>query len=1156
MKLKLAILLLGCCYAFGGGFYEFTNYNPDLPESAPSLAEFKRPSGDARVQTWWHWINSNVSREGASKDLKAMADANFGAAIIFNISGGPASEGGVKFNTPQWFDFFKFVVGEAKKNGMEIGIHNCDGWSEAGGPWVSPEMSMKVLTSSKVRVSGGGERSVKLPKPKSRGGFYRDIAAFAYPAFRAKESATKKHLVAARAANSDTAPVGKNIADISDGDFSTFLRVYSANETYKFFGLDMEFDKPVEASSAYINFKWDWQTPEGVFLAASDDGKNFSDVCAPQMRSNEGLFKFPSRRAKFWRLGKRVGPRGVTPFQKRMFIAEFELIPSGEISASAPMITAMPLKVAASKNNFHVPYDDAPVPARAIIDPKKIVFLEMGEGGAVKCNLPKSDWEVVRVGYTTSGVGVHPASPSGRGLETDKLDSAATDLHFDSYISKMIDAAGADAGKVFKYIETDSWECGAQNWTPSLPEEFKKLNGYGLLPWLPAMLGEVVQSKKATENFAADLRLTLSQMVNKNFYGRLGERVRARGLEYQTEPLSESSLRDQIGLYKGADIPQNEVWQDLRKVGDPAAPSDRPHVTARDAADFFGKKLCTCESLTQDQGNWADSPLALKGKIDTIFLAGMNTIVFHSYVHQPDERVPGWAMEPWGSCINRKMPWFALSRAFFDCIGRSQYMLQQGKPVVNGLALMSQEVPVVGNPNPAGRGFFADRINVDCLENYLRVEDGKLVSPGRIKYDYLELPNPTYPYRASVLRAIEKLVSQGATVCAWKPSAHRTNLKGDELRWRELNDRLFGDGSRQIRNIGKGRVYVQYHPKELVGLLGLKPSFKIADPQIAVRAREHIGGARWYYVVNCAKADKFFEASFAVDDKFPEIWNPETGKAKRVDIASVGGGYTTIPMRLGRNESVFVVFRQKRNLPSVESLEIGGEKFFPSPARDFGELAPKVSVLPNGKLAAEFFSKGEIKAKLSGGEEVSLAAKKIRDPIEFEKPFSVSFDEKFGAPKSAMFGDFISWTKHPDPRVKHYSGVGVYRLKINLPKPGKGERAYVQFGEILEVGRVKVNGHCAATLWKKPYRADITKFIKPGENIVEVEVGNTWVNRCLYDATLPPDKRITWSNSMNYHFPPAGSKLLLNQGMNRSWKQGPIPSGIIGNARVVWSRGA
>ena len=140
MKLNLAILFLACSPVFGGGFYEFTNYNPDLPESAPSLAEFKRPSGNARVQTWWHWINSNVSREGVSKDLKAMADANFGAAIIFNISGGPASEGGVKFNTPQWFDFFKFVVGEAKKNGMEIGIHNCDGWSEAGGPWVSPEI--------------------------------------------------------------------------------------------------------------------------------------------------------------------------------------------------------------------------------------------------------------------------------------------------------------------------------------------------------------------------------------------------------------------------------------------------------------------------------------------------------------------------------------------------------------------------------------------------------------------------------------------------------------------------------------------------------------------------------------------------------------------------------------------------------------------------------------------------------------------------------------------------------------------------------------------------------------------------------------------------------------------------------------------------------
>ncbi len=106
----------------------------------------------------------------------------------------------------------------------------------------------------------------------------------------------------------------------------------------------------------------------------------------------------------------------------------------------------------------------------------------------------------------------------------------------------------------------------------------------------------------------------------------------------------------------------------------------------------------------------------------------------------------------------------------------------------------------------------------------------------------------------------------------------------------------------------------------------------------------------------------------------------------------------------------------------------------------------------------------------------------------------------------------------------------------------------------MEIGRVKVNGKFAGTLWKKPFVLDITKYTRDGKNKIEVEVGNTWVNRCLYDATLPADQRITWSNSMGYHFPEKGKKARPNQGRDMSWKQGAIPSGIIGAAEVVFSK--
>ena len=44
---------------------------------------FRHPPESCAVQTWWHWIDNCVTREGITRDLKAMADAGIGVAHIF-----------------------------------------------------------------------------------------------------------------------------------------------------------------------------------------------------------------------------------------------------------------------------------------------------------------------------------------------------------------------------------------------------------------------------------------------------------------------------------------------------------------------------------------------------------------------------------------------------------------------------------------------------------------------------------------------------------------------------------------------------------------------------------------------------------------------------------------------------------------------------------------------------------------------------------------------------------------------------------------------------------------------------------------------------------------------------------------------------------------
>nr|MDF3286359.1 glycosyl hydrolase [Opitutae bacterium KCR 482] len=1169
-----ALFAANACLGAGSDseFYKYTNYNPDAPESAPIFEGFVSPKGKARVQTWWHWINSNVSREGIDRDLKSMSENNYGAAIIFNISGSDAiraPEGAVKFNSKEWFENFAYTVETAKKYGMEIGIHNCDGWSEAGGPWITPELSMKRLTSSKVRAKGDGQvQSIKFPKPwmgkdhtkKGSKDYYEDIAVVAYPAFRPAEVAMKSALKSVKPANGITKfLVGKPDAML-DGDLKSALTFGATKGDYQSYGIDFEFEKPFEASSVFVNLKWSWFYPKNVFLLVSDDGKNFREIAELKFEkhSNEVYIKIPSTTAKYWRVEKRTSPSPTHYAQIRMNIGEIELVPSGTVPRNASFIPLFMVKVAADRSNIGLlPRGVEPVPAKAVIDPKKIIFVKekISADGTMQWRVPEGEWEVIRVGFTTNGHTNHPASPAGVGLESDKLSAEATDFHFDSYISKMIDAAGDNAGSVFKYIETDSWECGPMNWTQKMPEEFKKLNGYDIMPWLPAMLGEIVESADATEKFAADLRKTTSHLVMKNFYGRLGERIRARGLKYESEPTNEASLKDQISLYMKTDIPQDEIWQGYREVGKPAVPTWDMGRMVASATSFFGKSMATCEALTQQQGNWSDSPLSLKGAIDTILTSGMNVLVFHDFAHQPDERVPGWQMEPWGSCINRKMPWFSLARDFFDYISRSQYMLQQGKACVRVLRLMKEVPPIAAAHPKLPSGIFSDRINGECVRNYLRVKDGKLVSPGRIEYDFLDISSDA-ALRLETLAALKKLVSEGAIVNAEKRPEFMTLSGGKKAlsQWSELSRELFGDGKKGIVKIGKGKVYFGYSAWEMAQILKIRQSYITSVDRLSIMPRVHVDGKKWFYVVNRSENDRTFEISFDATGK-AEIWNPETAARTEILEKRESDGYTRVKLEMRRNDSLFVVFTPSPKKVFATEISLDGKKTFPNekPSGEIVQNQPRLVRAGDG-LSAEFFNAGEVAATLSDGAKVSAKAEKVRKSVNIKTPFTVEFEEKYGAPKSAEFEKFASWTENSDPRIANYSGKGVYKLSVNLPKLGKDERAYLRFGNVMEIGRVKVNGKFAGTLWKRPFVLDITKFAKSGSNKIEVEVGNTWVNRCLYDATLPADQRITWSNSMGYHFPEKGKKPVPARGIDRSWKQGAIPSGIIGAAEVVFSK--
>ena len=146
----------------------------------PLAAGFQAPPDSAKPQTWWHWMNGNVTKEGITADLEAMKQIGLGGAEIFNADCG-IPPGPVKFNSPEWHELFTHAVREANRLGLQLEAHNCAGWSSSGGPWNAASNGMMRVVTSEIRLTGPTNFAGVLPQPPANLDYYRDIAMLAFP---------------------------------------------------------------------------------------------------------------------------------------------------------------------------------------------------------------------------------------------------------------------------------------------------------------------------------------------------------------------------------------------------------------------------------------------------------------------------------------------------------------------------------------------------------------------------------------------------------------------------------------------------------------------------------------------------------------------------------------------------------------------------------------------------------------------------------------------------------------------------------------------------------------------------------------------------------------------------------------------------------------
>ncbi len=459
------------------------------------------------------------------------------------------------------------------------------------------------------------------------------------------------------------------------------------------------------------------------------------------------------------------------------------------------------------------------LPAGAAIAAGTILDLSdhLDAEGKLTWTAPAGDWTILRLGRTSTGANTRPAPAAGLGLESDKFDKTALDAHFEQFVGKLLRELGprkrTDVGWTSLHI--DSWEMGAQNWTTTFRDEFKRRRGYDPLRYLPAMTGRVVESREGSERFLWDLRQTAQELVIENHAQHLKALGRRHGLGLSIEPYDMNPTAD-LNLGAVADVPMCEFWANCFE-------SWYSCFEAASIAHTGGKRIVAAEAFTSDdKERWQFHPGYLKALGDWAFCAGVNRIVFHRYAHQPWlNRAPGMTMGPYGVHWERTQTWWDMVPAYHKYLARCQTLLRQGEAVADILYLTPEGAPQVfrpptsavrGNP-PDHREYNFDACAPETLLARATVKRGQIVFPGGTSYRVLALPE-VETMTPHLLRKVKELVRAGATIFGSPPrkSPSLANYPQCDLEIKELADGLWGGTAPSSqrrwneRRIGKGRL--------------------------------------------------------------------------------------------------------------------------------------------------------------------------------------------------------------------------------------------------------------------------------------------------------------------------------------------------------------
>lgn len=523
--------------------------------------------------------------------------------------------------------------------------------------------------------------------------------------------------------------------------------------------------------------------------------------------------------------------------------------------------------------------------------------------GILDWDVPSGNWQILVAGNRFRSSVTRSVNNPSRGKDTtaslmDYLNPLATKQFLQWTHEEYKKVFGDEFGKTFQGFMGDEPDFAYTPFTPGITEEFKRIKGYDIKPYLASFF--LPQLTEEQKQMKADYWDVWSSLFGKNFFSVQAEWCRKNNISYIVHLNHEDQL---TGLSKSS----GDFFRNMRNVGVPGVDAiwaqiwmdhvaDYPKL-ASSAAHIYGKQRAFTESFAA----YTHKPSVMQAKwvLDYQLVRGINSIQVMFMSASTQKQAPSPASKN-----------FFQSDSFPPVaryLNRATFMLSQGKPA-------------------AGYGIYFPTLSFwygDQEANSSLLEISRIMAENRYDYDFVdEQALATLLHAGNGRLSSDSGVSYKAIIVPAISAISETAL--NRLReFASTGGRVIFASSKPFLSVGKSFLHgVPFDDLSWASVLSpekLEASVSTILPRSDLRINVAAPGVKYlhrtfsdgdmYFLFNEKAGQVSFRAAFNGKGK-AEVWDAMSGKISTLKDTKHTSDGTEVSLNLNGWETKMIVIRK------------------------------------------------------------------------------------------------------------------------------------------------------------------------------------------------------------------------------------------------------